>query len=88
MGDFPGGPVLKISPSNAGGTGWIPGGGTKIPQNIEQKKNTVTNSIKTKNGAYQKKFFLTTIFLSLFLKPHLTISNHLQISVFFSNQSI
>ena len=23
--DFPGGPVVKTSPSNAGGMGWIPG---------------------------------------------------------------
>ena len=28
------------------------------------------------------QFFYTTIFLSLFLKHHLTISNHLQIYVF------
>ena len=30
--DFPGGPVVKNLPSNAGGTGCIPGQGTKIPQ--------------------------------------------------------
>ena len=42
--DFPGGPVVKTSPSNAGGAGSIPGQGAKIPhaswpknQNIEQK---------------------------------------------------
>ena len=42
--DFPGGPVVKTSPSNAGGTGSIPGWGAKIPhaswpknQNIKQK---------------------------------------------------
>ena len=29
--DFPGGPVVKTSPSNAGGAGLIPGQGTKIP---------------------------------------------------------
>ena len=29
--DFPGGPVVKNLPSNAGDTGWIPGRGTKIP---------------------------------------------------------
>ena len=29
--DFPGGPVVKNLPSNAGDTGWIPGWGTKIP---------------------------------------------------------
>ena len=30
-GDFPGGPVVKNPPSNAGGTGSIPDQGTKIP---------------------------------------------------------
>ena len=29
--DFPGGPVVKTSPSNAGGAGWIPGRGAKMP---------------------------------------------------------
>ena len=44
--DLPGGPVLKTSPSSAGGTGSIPGWGAKIPhalrpkinQNIKQKQ--------------------------------------------------
>ena len=43
--DFPGGPVVKTSPSNAGGAGSIPGQGAKIPhaswpknRNIEQKQ--------------------------------------------------
>ena len=31
-GDFPGGPVIKNLPFNAGDTGAIPGWGTKIPQ--------------------------------------------------------
>ena len=30
--DFPNGPVVKILPSNAGGAGWNPGQGPKIPQ--------------------------------------------------------
>ena len=29
-GDFPGGPVVKNLPSDAGDMGWIPGQGTKI----------------------------------------------------------
>ena len=29
--DFPGGPMVKTSPSNAGGAGSIPGQGAKIP---------------------------------------------------------
>ena len=50
---FPGVPVVKTLPSNAGGVGLIPGLGTKIPnalrpknQNLKQS-NIVTNSIKT-----------------------------------------
>ena len=31
-GDFPGNPVVKTLPSNAGGTGSIPGQGAKIPR--------------------------------------------------------
>ena len=45
LGDFPGGPVVKTLPSNAGGQGSIPGLGAKIPhaswpekQNIKQKQ--------------------------------------------------
>ena len=43
--DFPGGPVVKTSPSNAGDAGSIPGRGARIPhvsgpkdQNIKQKQ--------------------------------------------------
>ena len=43
--DFPGCPVVKTLPSNAGGAGSIPGQGAKIPhalwpknQNIKQKQ--------------------------------------------------
>ena len=46
FGYFPGGPVVKTSPSNSGGAGSIPGRGAKIPhalwpknQNIKQKQN-------------------------------------------------
>ena len=53
MRDFPGGPVVKTSPSNSGGVGSIPGWGTKIPRAFWLKKkpknrsSRVTNSIKT-----------------------------------------
>ena len=55
-GDFPGGPVVKTSPSNAGGAGSIPGRGAKIPhvlqpksQNIKQKQccNKYNKAFKT-----------------------------------------
>ena len=32
--NFPGGPVVKISPCNAGDMGSIPGRGTKIPHAV------------------------------------------------------
>ena len=62
--DFPGSPVVKTFPFNAGGVaGLIPGRGTKIPhaswpkepQNIKQKFNTVTSSIKTLKVVHIKK---------------------------------
>ena len=34
--DFPGGPVVKNLPSNAGDLGSIPGQGTKIPNAVRQ----------------------------------------------------
>ena len=34
--DFPGGPVVKTPPSNAGEVGSIPGRGTKIPHAVGQ----------------------------------------------------
>ena len=40
--DFPGGPVVKNPPSNAGGAGWIPGHGTKIPRAAGQVSPSVT----------------------------------------------
>ena len=36
MGDFPGGPVIKNLPCNAGNVGLIPGQGIKIPHAMEQ----------------------------------------------------
>ena len=53
--DFPGGPVVKSWPTNAGGAGSIPGQGGKVlstflaaeKQIIKQQSNIVTNSIKT-----------------------------------------
>ena len=46
--------MVKTSPSNAGGAGSIPGQGAKIPhisqsknQNIKNRSNITTNSIKT-----------------------------------------
>ena len=54
MGDFPGGPKVKTLPSNAMGVALIPGWGARIPhalwskkQNVNNRSNIVTNSIRT-----------------------------------------
>ena len=61
-GDFPGGPVVKTSPSNAGAAGSIPGRGAKIPhalgpknQNIKQKQYGNKFNKDFSNGSHQKK---------------------------------
>ena len=63
-GDFPGCPVVETLPCNAGAAGLIPAQGAKIPhasrpknQNIKNRSNIVTNSIKSllKKHPQQKK---------------------------------
>ena len=39
--DFPGGPVVKTSPSNARDAGLIPGRLAKIPRALQQKKQNI-----------------------------------------------
>ena len=49
-GDFPGGPVVKTLPSNAGGAVSIPGQGAVIPHAswpMSNRNSIVTNSVKT-----------------------------------------
>ena len=43
LGTFPGGagPVVKTSPSYAGGAGWIPGWEVKIPQTLQPKNQNI-----------------------------------------------
>ena len=60
-GDFPGGPVVKTLPSNAGGVGSIPGRGAKIPhaswpenQNIKQKQYCNKCNKDFKKGPHPK----------------------------------
>ena len=68
--DFPGSPVTKTSPSNAGGVDSIPGRGARIPhalwpknQNIKQKQYCNKFNKDFKNGLHQKKkIFKKTIF--------------------------
>ena len=61
-GDFPGGSVVKTSPSNAGGAGLIPGQGAKIPhasgpknQSIKWKQYCNKIDKDFKNSPLQKK---------------------------------
>ena len=62
FGDFPGGPVVKTSPSNAGGASSIFWSGTKIPhalgpkkqKNINQKQYCNKFNKDFKNGPHQK----------------------------------
>ena len=61
-GDFPGGPVVKSSPSSVGGAGSIPGWGARIPhtsrpknQNIKQKQYCNKFNKDFKNGPHQEK---------------------------------
>ena len=60
--DFPGSPVVEISPSNAGGAGSIHCQGAKIPhgsgpklQNIKQKQYCNKFNEDFKNGPHQKE---------------------------------
>ena len=55
LGDFPGSPVVKTLPSNAGGVGWIPVLGVKIPcawrpknQNINNRSNICNIQLRLK----------------------------------------
>ena len=43
--DFPGGPVAKTSPSNAGGAGSIPGWGAKMSHASETKNRNMKQNI-------------------------------------------
>ena len=59
--DFPGSPVVKTSPSSAGGAGSIPGWGAKMPhasqpknQNTKQKQYCNKFNKGFKNGPHQK----------------------------------
>ena len=73
--DFPGSPVVKTSPSNAGGAGSIPSQGAKIPhasgpknQNIKQKQYCNKFNKDFKNGPYQKKKKRLSVILFLSMK--------------------
>ena len=64
MRDFPGGPVVETSPSDAAGAGLIPVQGAKIPhasgsknQNIKQKQYCNKFNKDFKNGPHQKIYY-------------------------------
>ena len=52
MRDFPGGPVVKNTPSNAGDAGSIPGQRTKIPHATGQLSLCATTTEPTHCGAH------------------------------------
>ena len=49
-GDFPGGPIVKNLPFNAGDVGWVPGQGTKILYAIEQQIPHATTEVHAQNN--------------------------------------
>ena len=49
-GDFPGGPVVKNPPSNAGDSGLIPGWGTRIPHATGQLSLRATTTEHMNNN--------------------------------------
>ena len=51
LGDFPGGPVVKNQPSNAGYVDSIPGRGTKIPRVAGQLSPCTTAREPMRSGA-------------------------------------
>ena len=51
VGEFPGDPVVKTPPSNAGSEGSIPGWGTKIPHATEQLSLRATTTEPIHSGA-------------------------------------
>ena len=60
--------MVKTLPSRAGGAGSIPGRGTKMPhasqpknQNLKNRSNIVTNSIKTLKMVHIKKIKIKEI---------------------------
>ena len=68
-GDFPGSPVVKTSPFNAGGVGLIPGRGAMIPhasqpkkQNIKQKQYCNKFNKDFRNGPHQKNLKINKFF--------------------------
>ena len=59
IGDLPGSPVVKNSPSNSGSVGSIPGQEAKTPHasvaKTQNRSNIVTSSIKTSQMIHTKK---------------------------------
>ena len=56
LGDFPGGPVVKTSSSNAGGVGSTPDQGAKIPRASRPKSQTNKQKKELKKKKNQKQY--------------------------------
>ena len=90
MMDSPGGPVVKTSPSNAGGAGSIPG--RLIPhdswpksQNIEQKQYCNKFNKDFKNAPHQKKILKKKVLKWSCTHGYVKNNNHKDL--FFSTRS-
>ena len=54
--DFPGGSLVKTSPSNVGGIGSIPGQGIKIPHASRPKNQNIKENKQTNKQTKQKQY--------------------------------
>ena len=55
-GDFPGGPVVETSPSNAGNVGLILGRGAKIPHGSQPQNQNINKQQKQYGNKFNKDF--------------------------------
>ena len=88
LSDFPGGPVVKTLPSNAGGVGSIPGWGAcsflatclmaKNPKNIKQKQYCNKFNKDFENGPHQTNLNKISVVISLL--THRLFQNQLKIN--------
>ena len=87
--DFPGGPVIKTLPSNAGGGDLIPGWGAKMPHALQTRdQNTIHIKKSFKNWMYRlqlKEVYLVTSVVSDFATLWI-IAHQALLSMRFSRQ--
>ena len=72
-GAFPGGPVVKTVPSNAGSAGSVPHGGTKIPQSLEPKHQNIKQQYCNKFKKFEWTLKMAHIKKKKFLKMLMSV---------------